>query len=464
MKCVVRALVSMAYMPAMFLSASVGDNPVQKVLELLTGLESKVIADGEGSQKVYEEFAEMCKDRSVERHYSIKTGKSLAENQKAAIEQAADVIMVSSTKIEELSATISSDEADLKAATELRAKEAADFAVAESELTSTIDSLDRAIGIIEKKGASFVQESGQNLAQALSVLVEASSLNAADAGRLTALVQSSQNSEDENSDFSNLLGAPDSAVYESKSGGVVETLEGLLDKAQSQLDELRQTEVTATNNFALLKQSLQDKIKNNGKDLDQVKKTKAEAAEKKANSEQELAQTEKSIADDTDELNALHHSCMSRASDYEAETASRAEELKALAEAKKVISESTDGAEKLSYGGAAASFVQIQQQRAGPSSVSLSAVRAVRKLAWKHHSPILSQLVSRMEATVQVGGKDVFAKVKGLISDLITKLTDEADAEASHKAYCDKELAETQASQEDKSEGTDLGYDCKIDG
>jgi len=56
-----------------------------------------------------------------------------------------------------------------------------------------------------------------------------------------------------------------------------------------------------------------------------------------------------------------------------------------------------------------------------------------------------------MEATVQVGGKDVFAKVKGLISDLITKLTDEADAEATQKAYCDKEMAETQASQEDKS-------------
>merc|ERR1719463_508550 len=35
---------------------------------------------------------------------------------------------------------------------------------------------------------------------------------------------------------------------------------------------------------------------------------------------------------------------------------------------------------------------------------------------------------------------DIFAKVKGLISEMIQKLEKEAEADAKHKAYCDKEL------------------------
>merc|ERR1719456_289526 len=53
-----------------------------------------------------------------------------------------------------------------------------------------------------------------------------------------------------------------------------------------------------------------------------------------------------------------------------------------------------------------------------------------------------------MSVIVKYGGKngaDPFAKIKGLISDMIVKLEKEAEAEATEKAYCDEQMAKTEA-------------------
>merc|ERR1719316_912628 len=60
------------------------------------------------------------------------------------------------------------------------------------------------------------------------------------------------------------------------------------------------------------------------------------------------------------------------------------------------------------------------------------------------------------------GSQDPFAKVKSLISNMIEKLLQEAEADATEKAFCDKEMAETEAKKADK-EATIEKLSTKID-
>merc|ERR1711953_1525418 len=391
----------------------------------------------------YAEFAEMCEERSASLQFEIKTGEGEVADLKATISEETAIAESLDTKVEELTASIAADEADLEAATKIRAKESADFLAEEKELSEVIDSLQRAIGILEKEmakhGASMMQiKNAGSLARTLQVLVEASTLTSADAKGIAALVQTQQGSDDGET------GAPDPAVYKGQSGGIIDTLGDLLEKAESQLAELRNKETASLNEFQMLKQSLEDKIKYETKELEEAKTGIAASNEKKATAEGDLSATTKNLDEDVLALSELHHECLTKAQDYEAETKSRGEELTAIATAKKTIQETTAGAADLSYGFSQVSLLQRSQ------SGGLQVVRFFRELAQRKHFPALAQLSMRMDAAIRTSD-DPFAKVKGLIQDMIERLEKEAEADATEKAYCDKELAETNAKKDAKT-------------
>merc|ERR1719197_1202103 len=211
---------------------------------MIGGLQAKIVKEGEAAQKTYDEFAEWCEERSRSVGFEIKDGKKDVAAETATIESSTAKIASLKTKIEELADAISTDEADLSAATNIRNKEAADFAATEKEMVETIDTLERAILILEKEmkkgGAAMVQmqKSGNNLAQALTVMVDAAMIGTQDAAKLTALVQSAENEGDSDGE----MGAPAGAVYQGHSGGILETLGSLLDKAKASLETQRATE------------------------------------------------------------------------------------------------------------------------------------------------------------------------------------------------------------------------------
>merc|ERR1719271_366959 len=131
-------------------------------------------------------------------------------------------------------------------------------------------------------------------------MVQASVFSSADASRLTALVQNSQ--QDHEAGAEDEVNAPAAAVYEGHSGGIIDTLESLLEKAEAQLDTARKTETSNLHNYEILKQSLTDSIKYATEDVAKAKKCISEAEEAKAIAEGDLEVTSKDLAEDIKSL------------------------------------------------------------------------------------------------------------------------------------------------------------------
>merc|ERR1719382_687956 len=420
-------------------------NPLGKVIELMDSLTAKVVAKGEAEAKAYKEFFEWCDDAARSYNQDITTATNKKEKLEAAIAKHSGDIEASTAQIGELAASIASDDKDLKDATLIREKEAADFAANEAELVNVVDTLGRAEGILEremaKNPAAFAQVDTSSLngvLKSLEAVISAVAFSTADRSKLIALVQAEQNSDDD------APGAPAAAVYKTHSTGILDVIADMKEKAEGQLADLRKSESNTKHNFEMLKQSLEDQIAADTKAKNEEESAKAQSEEDKAAAEADLAAAEKDLANAQEGLKTASADCMQTAADHQATVAARDEELKTIAEAKKILVDTSAGAVEQTY-----SLLQMKMStRADLAGAEV--VTKVKTIAKQQHSAALAQLASRIGAILRYGasaGDDPFVKVRGLISDMISKLEAEAQAEASEKAYCDEQMAKTEAKQ-----------------
>jgi len=423
-------------------------NPLAKVLDLMDDLKAKIIAEGEAEAKSYDEYLQWCQNSVQESGFAKETATKEKGELEAKITELTAEIEESGAKTEDLASAIASNEGDLKAATAIREKEYAEFVKGEKELMEVVAALEKAISILEKEmaknPASFAQvynNKVKNILQSLSLVADAAAFTVADRQRLLALAQTDQADEFE---------APAAAAYKGQSGGIIEVLEDMKEKADSQLAELRKVEETAKHNYDMLKQSLEAQISADKKDMKEAKTGKAEAEEQKAEAEGDLEVTTKELTNAKDTLATSRSSCMKVGADHEMTVKARAEELKVIAEAKKILMETTSGASDQTYSLFQVTVKSRLQTRSDLAHAEV--VVLVKRLARETHSAALAQLASRVTAVLQYGaanGDDPFNKVKGLIQDMITQLEEEAKEEAAEKAYCDEQLSKTKAKKDE---------------
>merc|ERR1719324_1173172 len=95
-------------------------------------------------------------------------------------------------------------------------------------------------------------------------------------------------------------------------------------------------------------------------------------------------------------------------------------------------------------------FLQTSSRRTRKSVLDAASdsrsqvVHILRKMAKETHSYSLAQLAARARS-------DPFGKIRGLVEEMIAKLTKEAAEEADQKSFCDEEMSESKAKQADLS-------------
>jgi len=423
-------------------------NPLGKVYELMDGLAAQITSEGEAEAKAYKGLFAWCDDSSKTVGYDIKTGTSKKEKLGAKIDETFSDVEVGTSKIADLTSAIATADKDLKGATQVRGEERKTFADSEKELVSVVDTLERATSVLEKEmaksssAAAFAQLDTSNMKSVLKTLgmvVDAAAFSSVDKNKLMVLAQTHVQEQTETDDDDSELGTQKVAASSSKSGGIVELLEDMKEKAEGELSSLRKQESEQAHNYGMLKQSLDDQIAEDSKHLSEEKSGVAAAKEENAIATADEASTEAALKQSHATLATTKKDCMQSAGDHEATVAARVEELKVIATAKKILQEATGGA---------ASLLQVASRTNQRSQLAASeVVTMVRKLATEHHSTALSQLASRIAATIRYGSgsNGPFDKVKGLITSMISKLEKQAEAESSEKAYCDEEMGKTEA-------------------
>merc|ERR1719266_2051168 len=85
-------------------------SPIAKVIQMLSDLQAKILAEGVEAQKVFEEFTEFCEHRSKDLGFEIKTGKTEKAELEATIAKEISTAGSLGEKIDELAASIAADE------------------------------------------------------------------------------------------------------------------------------------------------------------------------------------------------------------------------------------------------------------------------------------------------------------------------------------------------------------------
>ena len=136
----------------------------------------------------------------------MKTAESRKAKLEAAVGKAAGDIEAAAAKVGELAASIATGDADLESARKVCDKEASDCAAKEAEIADVVDTLGRAIGLLEsgmaRNPASFAQmgttTSVDGLVKSLSAIVGAASFSSAAKQNLLSMAQARQGAASEN--------------------------------------------------------------------------------------------------------------------------------------------------------------------------------------------------------------------------------------------------------------------------
>jgi len=409
---------------------------VQKVINMLEDMSATAKKEKNDEEIAFGKFTVWCKQETASLEREIKQNGETIALLEAQIDKLTQDVAALGEAIEKLDANVAKYNADVKSETAQREKDHVAFLEEEKDYSESVDALDRAIAVLSKQ--DYDRPALVQLSEDDRLPIKAKSV-------VLALLGVSNEKADP-MDYE----APEANAYEFQSGGIVELLKKLLAEFTAKLGQCQKEEMNSKHAYDMVIADLTDAIENSEKEIEDKTELKHQKTEEAAQDKKQLAATVADKAENEKLLKTTETECAEKKLSFAEKQKLRTEELEAIAKAIEILSsdEVSGNAEK---------YLALTQSRASVSLVQAgSRNQGVRRRIHdflaaegsRKHSRGLTLLAEQISA-------DPFAKVKKLIDDMITRLLQEAEEDAKHEGFCDKEMGKSKITRNKLTEDID---------
>jgi len=409
-----------------------GEHPIEKIINLLKGLESQAVEEGKSEALSFQKFEYWCKN-------SKKTLTKAIAEEKDNIDSLESKIAAKTEESKGLGENIAKLEAELakmstSAEEALNASDKANalYEQVSSDLQSTIESVGECVTAIKssKDDTSFLaaQEKVSKVIAMLEV-VKTDPAEVAAAGDMAAHKKS----------------------YSFKGGNILELLKQLELKFEDDLTQVEKEETNRVNSYNLAKDARDNAVTAAEKSKTEKTDLKAEVDEENSEAKGDLEDEEGELEADSGTLDTTDKKCSVKTSEWEERSATRSGEIEAINVAIKILAKVADvrtEAPSNPVPPASPVFLQIVDVNSDPK---MKAVVYLRQKAAQLHAKGLERLAQEVQA--HLGSP--FDIINNDIQKMIFRLMAEQKDEDEHKHWCDLELEKTQVSIDDKQDKMD---------
>jgi len=398
-------------------AALLAANPIRRVVNMLQAMQKKCEEEGRKEEDLYEKFVCYCKTSSGDLTQSIADAQTKISQLETQVTEDTAAKAQLDEELKNHKADRAEAQSALAGATKIREKDAATYAKNESDLSTNIRALGKAVGALEKglSGGAFMQ-GGSMAREGLTLRKLATSANLSDIDRdsITAFLSNSST-------------APGTSE-------IVGILKEMKDEMERDHKDLVAAEDTAIQQFAELKAAKNKEIAAATRAIEKKTQRSGELAVKIVEGKNDLEDTQEALSEDEQFKGNLKKDCANKEQEQNERVKTRAEEIQALSETIKILNDD-DALDLFNKTLPKPRAVALLQQ--GVTKENLQArARDILKNASSTFKSVQLDLIS-----MALRGKKVdFGKVLKMIDDMVAVLGTEQTDDDEHREYCNKEF------------------------
>jgi len=397
------------------LSDATGISGVERVLGMLEKMTKKAKTNRNDEELDWAKQKSWCQGRKDELETEISDAKDSIESLEAETERLEDDMSSLNVALAKLSSKLEFSKADLDKANKERAENKAAFEKEEKDYRESVDALGRAVKVLtehQKAGNSLTQIGAHELGlpQQTSEMV-------------TAFLSSDSDSDDPHST------------------GILDLLRNLLAKFKKELLESMKEEQQAKSSHEIVKAQTEATIEVDEEEQKSKTQQRDRHAVKVAENKKRLQQAETLIEQNKKALEETKRDCSIKEEEFHQKYKVLGEEMEALQKATDIIRSNL----KSSLLQRPTAIQTVLAVLRGHASHRQEVRKFLEDEGRKQNSKTLALLVQKLDA-------DPFAKVRGVINEILMKLQDKAMEEAKLNAYCDAETEKSKLSRTSLSE------------